>query len=155
MPAKIPTGVPMKVAMAAMSALPTMALSKPPLLPGGGVIWVNRSVLNAWNPAAVQKKLTPIVEQRLQAKGLHFLAWGTGGWVQLFSKKELRTLDQVLLTDTNGAIWTRSQAVYADVTWDTSAHTSAELGLRYTHEDKRASVITRMTDAMFQQTLEV
>jgi TRAP-type transport system periplasmic protein len=44
---------------------------------------------------AVQKKLTPIVEQRLQAKGLHFLAWGTGGWVQLFSKKELRTLDQV------------------------------------------------------------
>ena len=44
---------------------------------------------------AVQKKLTPIVEQRLQAKGLHLLAWGTGGWVQLFSKKELRTLADV------------------------------------------------------------
>jgi TRAP-type transport system periplasmic protein len=44
---------------------------------------------------AVQKKLTPIVEQRLQAKGLHLLAWGTGGWVQLFSKRELRTLADV------------------------------------------------------------
>src|SRR5258706_1454349 len=44
---------------------------------------------------AVQKKLTPIVEQRLQARGLHFLAWGTGGWIQLFSKKELHTLDNV------------------------------------------------------------
>ncbi len=27
---------------------------------------------------AVQKKLTPIAEQKLQAKGLHLLAWGTG-----------------------------------------------------------------------------
>jgi TRAP-type C4-dicarboxylate transport system substrate-binding protein len=44
---------------------------------------------------AVQKKLTPIVEQHLQAKGLHLLAWGTGGWVQLFSKRELRTLADV------------------------------------------------------------
>jgi len=44
---------------------------------------------------AVQKKLTPVLEQRLQARGLHLLAWGTGGWVQLFSKKELRTLADV------------------------------------------------------------
>src|SRR5258708_20991035 len=44
---------------------------------------------------AVQKKLTPLAEQRLQARGLHLLAWGTGGWVQLFSKKELRTLADV------------------------------------------------------------
>lgn len=44
---------------------------------------------------AVQKKLTPILEQRLQAKGLHLLAWGTGGWVQLFSKRELKTLADV------------------------------------------------------------
>ena len=44
---------------------------------------------------AVEQKLTPILEQRLQAKGLHLLAWGTGGWVQVFSKKPLRTLGDV------------------------------------------------------------
>src|SRR5260221_1808545 len=41
---------------------------------------------------AVQKKLTPIVEQRLEARGLHFLSWGTGGWMQHFSNKGLHTL---------------------------------------------------------------
>jgi TRAP-type C4-dicarboxylate transport system substrate-binding protein len=44
---------------------------------------------------AVKKAVTPIFEQRLQAKGLHFLGWGAGGWVQLFSKKPLRTLADV------------------------------------------------------------
>ncbi len=44
---------------------------------------------------AVEKKLTPILEQRLQAKGFHLLSWGTGGWVQIFSKKPLRTLADV------------------------------------------------------------
>lgn len=44
---------------------------------------------------AVEKKLTPVLEQRLQAKGFHLLAWGTGGWVQVFSKKPLRTLADV------------------------------------------------------------
>jgi TRAP-type C4-dicarboxylate transport system substrate-binding protein len=44
---------------------------------------------------AVQRKLTPILDQKLQAKGLRLLAWGTGGWVQIFSKQPLRTLDQV------------------------------------------------------------
>ncbi len=44
---------------------------------------------------AVQQKLAPILEQRLQAKGLHLLAWGTGGWVQLFSKRPLSTLADV------------------------------------------------------------
>jgi TRAP-type transport system periplasmic protein len=44
---------------------------------------------------AVEKKLTPVLEQRLQPKGFHLLAWGTGGWVQLFSKKPLRTLADV------------------------------------------------------------
>ena len=38
---------------------------------------------------AVEKKLTPIFEQRLQAKGFHLLSFGTGGWVQVFSKKPL------------------------------------------------------------------
>src|SRR5438067_3994219 len=45
--------------------------------------------------AAVEKKLTPVVDQRLQAKGFHLLCWGSGGWVQLFSKKPLRTLADV------------------------------------------------------------
>ncbi len=45
--------------------------------------------------AAIEKKLTPMLEQRLQAKGLHLLGWGTAGWVQLFSKKPLRTLADV------------------------------------------------------------
>jgi TRAP-type transport system periplasmic protein len=44
---------------------------------------------------AVEQKLTPILEQRLQARGLHLLAWGTGGWVQVFSKKPLRSLADV------------------------------------------------------------
>ena len=45
--------------------------------------------------AAIEKRLTPMLEQRLQAKGLHLLGWGTAGWVQLFSKKPLRTLGDV------------------------------------------------------------
>jgi TRAP-type transport system periplasmic protein len=44
---------------------------------------------------AVEKALTPVLEQRLQAKGFHLLAWGTGGWVQVFSKKPLRSLADV------------------------------------------------------------
>ena len=44
---------------------------------------------------AVEKKLTPLLEQRLQAKGFHLLSWGTGGWVQVFSKKPLRSLADV------------------------------------------------------------
>lgn len=44
---------------------------------------------------AVQQKLGPIFEQRLNAKGFHLLNWGTGGWVQIFSKKPLKTLDDV------------------------------------------------------------
>lgn len=44
---------------------------------------------------AVEKALTPVLDQRLQAKGFHLLAWGTGGWVQVFSKKPLRSLADV------------------------------------------------------------
>ena len=43
----------------------------------------------------VQQKLTPTLEQRLDAKGFKLLAWGTAGWVQLFSKKPLKSLDDV------------------------------------------------------------
>jgi TRAP-type C4-dicarboxylate transport system substrate-binding protein len=45
--------------------------------------------------AAVEKALTPIIDKRLQAKGLRLLCWGTGGWVQVFSKRPLRTLADV------------------------------------------------------------
>jgi TRAP-type C4-dicarboxylate transport system substrate-binding protein len=41
---------------------------------------------------AVEKKLTPVLDQKLQAKGFHLLSWGSGGWVQVFSKKPLRSL---------------------------------------------------------------
>lgn len=44
---------------------------------------------------AVQNKLSPLLEQRLQAKGYRLLNWGTGGWVQMFSKKPLKTLEDV------------------------------------------------------------
>lgn len=44
---------------------------------------------------AVEAKLTPLIEQKLQAKGYHLLAWGTGGWVQVFSKHPLKTLAEV------------------------------------------------------------
>jgi TRAP-type transport system periplasmic protein len=60
---------------------------------------------------AVKKALTPLFEQRLQAKGLHFLAWGAGGWVQLFSKKPLRSLADVkaakLFTTKGSVKWVR------------------------------------------------
>jgi TRAP-type C4-dicarboxylate transport system substrate-binding protein len=44
---------------------------------------------------AVEKTLTPIIDKRLQARGLRLLCWGTGGWVQVFSKRPLRTLADI------------------------------------------------------------
>lgn len=43
----------------------------------------------------VQQKLAPLIEKRLDAKGFRLLSWGNAGWVQLFSKRQLRTLDDV------------------------------------------------------------
>lgn len=51
---------------------------------------------------AVEQKLAPVLEQRLNAKGFHLLNWGTAGWVQIFSKKPLKTLDDVK----NAKLWT-------------------------------------------------
>ena len=48
--------------------------------------------------AAVEKKLSPAIDKRLQVKGLHLLCWGTGGWVQVFSKRPLRSLADVKAT---------------------------------------------------------
>ena len=39
-PARMPVGVPIAVAIPTISRLPTIAFSSPPLLPGGGVICV-------------------------------------------------------------------------------------------------------------------
>ena len=45
--------------------------------------------------AHVRTRLTPAFEKRMEAKGFKLLAWGSGGWVQLFSKNQIRTLDEV------------------------------------------------------------
>jgi len=45
--------------------------------------------------AAVERKLTPVIEQRLNAKGFHLLCWGNAGWLQVFSKKPLKSLADV------------------------------------------------------------
>jgi TRAP-type C4-dicarboxylate transport system substrate-binding protein len=45
--------------------------------------------------AYVEEKLTPLIEERLRAKRYHLINWGNAGWIQLFSKKPLRTLDDV------------------------------------------------------------
>jgi TRAP-type C4-dicarboxylate transport system substrate-binding protein len=43
----------------------------------------------------VLEKLTPMLEKRLDAKGYKLLAWGSAGWVQLFSKKPLKSLADI------------------------------------------------------------
>jgi TRAP-type C4-dicarboxylate transport system substrate-binding protein len=43
----------------------------------------------------VLEKLTPLLEKRLEAKGYRLLAWGSAGWVQLFSKKPLTSLADI------------------------------------------------------------
>jgi TRAP-type C4-dicarboxylate transport system substrate-binding protein len=40
----------------------------------------------------VQQKLTPMLSRRLEAKGFHLLSWGNAGWIQIFSKKPIRTV---------------------------------------------------------------
>ena len=44
---------------------------------------------------AVQDGADAALEKRIAAKGFHLLAWTNGGWVQLFSKKPLKTLDDI------------------------------------------------------------
>jgi TRAP-type C4-dicarboxylate transport system substrate-binding protein len=43
----------------------------------------------------VQQKLTPLLEQKLAAKKLHLINWGNGGWVRLYSKNPVRTVDDL------------------------------------------------------------
>jgi TRAP-type C4-dicarboxylate transport system substrate-binding protein len=44
---------------------------------------------------AILQKLAPTLDQKLEGKGFHRVAWGTAGWVQVFSKTPLRNLDDV------------------------------------------------------------
>ena len=44
---------------------------------------------------SIRDKLTPVLAKRLEAKQFHLIAWGHGGWVQLFSTVELKTLADV------------------------------------------------------------
>ena len=43
----------------------------------------------------VLEKLAPTLEKRIEAKGLKLLAWGSAGWVQLFSKNPINSLADV------------------------------------------------------------
>ena len=43
----------------------------------------------------VLDKLSPMLEKRLEAKGFKLLAWGSAGWVQLFSKNPITSLNDV------------------------------------------------------------
>ena len=43
----------------------------------------------------VLERLEPLLRQRLEAKGFVFLNWGHAGWVHLFSKSPIRTLDDL------------------------------------------------------------
>lgn len=45
--------------------------------------------------AAIEKTLAPVLEKRLEAKGFHLLCWGSAGWLQVFSKKPLKSLADV------------------------------------------------------------
>ncbi|HVG54266.1 MAG TPA: TRAP transporter substrate-binding protein DctP [Vicinamibacterales bacterium] len=43
----------------------------------------------------VLERLAPMLEKRLEARGFKLLAWGSAGWVQLFSKTPINTLADV------------------------------------------------------------
>ncbi len=45
----------------------------------------------------VLTKLEPLFKQRLEAKKFHLVLWGHGGWVQVFSKREIRTVADLQL----------------------------------------------------------
>ncbi|MDX1388607.1 MAG: TRAP transporter substrate-binding protein DctP [Acidobacteriota bacterium] len=45
--------------------------------------------------AYVLEKMTPVLAERLEAKGFVLLHWGHGGWIHIFSKKPIRTVDDL------------------------------------------------------------
>ena len=65
----MPIGVPINVAIVAISRLPTMALSNPPSLPGGGVVCVNSVRLNALKPFMQQRDQYPGQPEQAERHG--------------------------------------------------------------------------------------
>jgi TRAP-type transport system periplasmic protein len=51
---------------------------------------------------AVTAALTPEIAKRVEARGFVLLNWGHGGWTQVFTKKPVRTLDELKKTK----LWT-------------------------------------------------
>ncbi len=49
-PARMPVGVPIRVAIRVITTLPKIAFNSPPALPGGGVIWLNNAGVIAATP---------------------------------------------------------------------------------------------------------
>ena len=47
---------------------------------------------------AVTAALTPIIAKRVESKGFVLLNWGLGGWTQVFTKKPVRTVDELKKT---------------------------------------------------------
>ena len=45
--------------------------------------------------AYVEQQLTPLMQERLRNKHYRLVNWGNAGWIQLFSKKPIRTLADV------------------------------------------------------------
>jgi TRAP-type C4-dicarboxylate transport system substrate-binding protein len=43
----------------------------------------------------VTDKLTPVLRQRIEAKGFILLNWGHGGWAQVFTKKPVQSVDDL------------------------------------------------------------
>ena len=43
----------------------------------------------------VQQKLAPQLARRAEAKGFHIVNWGSAGWVTVFSKQSIKTIDQL------------------------------------------------------------
>lgn len=43
----------------------------------------------------VMDRLTPVLKARLEAKGFVLLNWGNAGWVQVFSKQPVKTVDDL------------------------------------------------------------
>jgi TRAP-type C4-dicarboxylate transport system substrate-binding protein len=47
---------------------------------------------------AVLSTMTPVLKQRLEAKGFVLLSWGHGGWVYFFTKTPVHTVDELRKT---------------------------------------------------------
>jgi TRAP-type C4-dicarboxylate transport system substrate-binding protein len=58
---------------------------------------------------AVLATMTPVIRQRLEAKGFVLLSWGHGGWVYFFTKTPVRTVDE--LRKTKMFVWSGDDAM--------------------------------------------